>query len=315
MGSKSIIWLLAVALVASLGINIFHGRDSNSYPFLAKRILTENPPDVIINFDDLRQKLREYPTKNNVDMGIYFEYLPSGTSVGVQDREVFFTASLIKLPVAMRTYRLIEQGKIKLTQEIVLKKDYLDNSFGTIFERGEGATVTVEELVSHMLTESDNTAYNALADLTKSNEKVGNGTNLSLDVYNYLDLPFDTVSNQYGITPKSYASILRSLYLSAYLSFADSSHILALLSQSTFTKWLAEPIPKGIKVAHKYGVYNGGVAEEVVQSDCGIIYVPNRPYILCLMLKTSDTKVTETHTRAVSKLVYDFVRSANSSNH
>ena len=63
-------------------------------------------------------------------------------------------------------------------------------------------------------------------------------------------------------------------------------------------------VPVGVVVAHKIGLLNNQLYE-----DCGIVYVPNRPYILCMVSK-SDYKTAVMRMSSLSKTVYDFVANA-----
>lgn len=315
-GGKNVISILSVLLIASVSANIWLGtanykNSHNRYPYLSKRLFAEKPNDVIINFNSLRADLRSYPTDNKIDMGIYFEYMPSGNNIGVNEKEEFFSASLIKVPVVMRAYRLIEVGKLSLSEAVTLDPNDIDKTFGSLWERGAGAKVTIDELIRLSIADSDNTAYNALGRVTDSHTRVGPDTNLIKDVYDYLDLPSDTIGSTYGTTPKNYSSILRSLYLSAYLNFNDSNRLLELMTETSFNKWLPQPLPSDIKVAHKYGVFEGNSKDLTVSSDCGIIYYPQRPYTLCVMIRTDDPLVAEKHIQAVSAKVYNFIKSVN----
>jgi beta-lactamase class A len=117
MGKK----LLAFILFLSLGINCFtvwfyfstHPHSENNmrfeslqkkYPLLSKRILQEYPIDVIINFLDLRRELRSQVEPYGSTFGFYFEYLPTGTTIGVNEKLDFYAASLFKVPVVMAYY-------------------------------------------------------------------------------------------------------------------------------------------------------------------------------------------------------------------
>jgi beta-lactamase class A len=60
-------------------------------------------------------------------------------------------------------------------------------------------------------------------------------------------------------------------------------------------------LPTNINVAHKYGT-SGGESE----SDCGIVYIPKRPYIICMMVST-DPEQANKIIQEVSKKVYDYV--------
>ena len=64
---------------------------------------------------------------------------------------------------------------------------------------------------------------------------------------------------------------------------------------------LPSGVPKNIQVAHKIGLVTKQIYE-----DCGIVYVPQRPYILCMVSK-SDATVAQQRMHALSKIVYDYV--------
>jgi beta-lactamase class A len=77
---------------------------------------------------------------------------------------------------------------------------------------------------------------------------------------------------------------------------------LGYLSHSTATNRLTAQLPASVKVAHKIGVYNANWAE----SDCGIVYVPKRPYVICVMVGLPEDQANK-FISDVSKEVYDFV--------
>lgn len=62
-------------------------RKSEQYPLLAKRIFVTNQNDLLINFVGLRQQLRQYVEAQPEQLGVYFEYLPSGVSIGLNEKE------------------------------------------------------------------------------------------------------------------------------------------------------------------------------------------------------------------------------------
>lgn len=270
----------------------------NELQFLSKRIFSENQNDILINFTPLRDSIKEYVNKQDVEIGVYFEYLPSGTSIGVNDQLEVKIASLVKIPVVMATYKAIEEGQLSWDTTISVDADDLDDSYGNLWKRGAGTTLTVEEAIKLMLIESDNTAVRSLTDYLPE---------LAIErVFDSLDIPTKRIDNFAVISPKSYTSILRSLYLSSYLERNDSNTILKILTETKFTDKLPAGIPTSIPVAHKIGVYDQNSSELPVYSDCGIIYEPNRPYSLCLMVRSSE-KETQQHMKLLSKMVYGYI--------
>lgn len=268
-------------------------------PYLSKRLAIESPNEIIINFIPLRTSLREYIKQSNIHVGVYFEYLPSGVSIGINDTEEFIQASLIKLPVAMAIFKHIEQGKMNLDDTLVLKPEHIDSYFGDLYKRGAGGTVTVQEALEAMLTQSDNTAVFVLnAQLPE--EAMG-------DVFSYLDIPLnvDPDNKRPLVTAKNYSSILRSLYLSSYLTPEHSNLILELLTKSPFNEKIAGGIPLHIPISHKMGAYSVN-DNKTTFSDCGIIYYPKKPYMLCVMAHDDEDDANK-HISTISKMIYTYI--------
>jgi len=279
-------------------------REAKMYPLLSKRIFVEDPNDLIINFVPLRARLEAYRKSVTTPLGIYFEYLPSGTSVGVDSNDVFFGASLLKLPVAMKAYRLIEEGKLDPNQEVSIEPKHIDKGFGNLWKRGVGAKITIREAIRLSVAESDNTADHILRDLVEPRPVS--------DVFDYLDIDTGLAAGPgAGVTTRGFSSVLRSLYLSSYLAYRDSNELLNLMTTSPHNTRIVAGVPEGIKVAHKVGIYQQPDNKDVqVHADCGLVYAPRRPYILCIMNGDVIDKAT-TRMVDISRMVYDYVSSVN----
>ncbi|MEX1997847.1 MAG: serine hydrolase [Candidatus Andersenbacteria bacterium] len=268
------------------------------YSYLSKRIFAETQNDILINFIPLRRALREYVGKPENRVGVYFEYLPSGTSIGVNEKEEVALVSLSKVPLVMSIYKKIERGTMSPDDILVIKKEHLNQEFGTLWERGEGAQLSVEELVELALVDSDNTAYNVLADELAAQELN--------EVYEGLDIELTLEEENLLVSPKTYSSIFRSLYLSSFLSKQNSNLILDILTKTPFNDKIDAGIPNDVKVAHKIGVFETQDTAQNVFIDCGIIYVPNRPYILCIFVRDTNEQAQQ-HMSHISKMVYSYI--------
>lgn len=268
--------------------------NSSNYPLLSKRIFAENQNDLLVNFIPLRSALYEYVNKLEDPVGVYFEYLPSGTSIGVNDKMEVRLASLIKTPLVMGVYKEIEKGVLNKDTLLTLKKDDLDPKFGDLWKRGEGTKLTIKEAVDFALIQSDNTAANALT------------SRMPLraidDIFDNLDIATNNDGDVSLITPKSYSSIFRSLYISSSLQKNSSNEILDIMTRTDFNDQIAAGVPRNVKVSHKIGVFDS----ENIHSDCGIVYAPERPYLLCIMSRSSKEKSRE-YMQHISKMIYGYV--------
>lgn len=272
------------------------------YPLLSPRIFSEKQNDILINFVKLKQQLDTYTTSVKDPFGVYFEYLPSGVSIGENDTQEFIVVSLLKVPLVMAVYKNIEQGTNRPGDMLTIAKADQDNKFGTLWEKPVGTKISLKNAIRLTLADSDNTAKNVLGDTLTSDDIA--------DVFDYLDLPKDSKGQNIVVSPKDYSSILRSLFLSSYLSKEHSNEILSFLTQSKFTDKLPAGIPTNIPVAHKIGVYDAGDDSPQVYTDCGIVYVPERPYILCMMSQATESKARQ-YMVGVSRMIYTYVSMAN----
>jgi len=266
-----------------------------SYPLLSPRIFAENQNDILINFLTLRKKLRETVAPWGESFSFFFEYLPSGTSIGVNEKVEFKAASLIKLPVVMAYFHQKEHAPIQLIDStVVLEQKDIDKGFGTLWQKGAGTNINLEEAARLAIVESDNTATMVLAHRVLQEH---------FDtVYNGLDIDFISAGDQEAIiTAKQYTSILKALYFTSVLSKEHSQKILGLLTQTKFADKLPAGVEPGISIAHKVGILAGNIYQ-----DCGIVYVPQRPYALCMFSKSDDLSA-QTRMKAVSEAIYWFV--------
>lgn len=271
--------------------------EQSAYNLLAKRLFIEDPNEPIIAFSTLRAQLNQYYIDNKLSGSLYFEYLPTGTSVRVGTDERRVAASLIKLPVAMEAYYAKEHGLINFNKSYTLTRDMLNPGFGELYKRGEGATITLEEALDAMLKDSDNTALNVVAKAIEGVVKPSDGP------FNFLDAEF--VQNDdftVSLTPRAYSSFLKCLYFSCYLDKPDSQEILRLLTESHLRDRLPAGLPEGVTVANKVGNFYDNV-----QSDCGIVYIPKRNYLICVMLDGPDDDLSSKYIADLSGLAYDYV--------
>lgn len=311
MRTKSFIvpaFLVLVSFTAGVFFKDFHvsllKSESNSpdllvskYPYLSKRILQEEQNDILINFLALRRQLREMVAPYQDSFAFYFEYLPTGTSLGINEKIEFSAASLIKVPVVMAYFHYKERTGLDNDHVVKIQEDQIDSGFGDLWKKGAGAEISLEETVRLSLIESDNTAALVLA---------GNVPQEDFDeVYEGLDIDLRIENEETIITAKQYSSILKALYFSSVLSKDSSQKILELLTNSHLNDKLKAGVPKEIPVANKFGV----LGDELFQ-DCGIVYVPQRPYILC-MVSRSNAEIARERMKDISSSIYRFVSQVN----
>ncbi len=236
----------------------------------------------------------------------------------INPKELYTPASLNKVPLMMTYYKISESDPAILTRLITYKGTMDTDSVEEIkssIQLVPGKQYTVEELIEHMIRFSDNNAVQLLAqNLTDTN-------NIDAYVATFNDLGIDpSVAVQYKdtITVSDYSIFLRALYNATYLSRSDSERALQLLSESDFTEGIDSGVPNGVVVAQKFGEVrlvdnnNTTVGKEI--HNCGIVYYPAHPYLLCIMTEGTgdDIKGLETNIAEISRIIYKQVQTLDS---
>lgn len=218
------------------------------------------------------------------DVGVYFRDLNNGPVFGVGEEKKFIPASVLKVPVMMAFYKSAETNPSILSAHVTLSDEtHLPESLQNNTPAEQlvvGRTYTIDELVTHMIRYSDNQALELLASQLPSEalrtlyEKIGIDPRAIND-------PSVTVS------VKEVSAFFRILFNASYLSQADSEKALSLLTQTVFVDGLRKGVPPSIPVAHKFGVRP--LQDGTIQlSDCGIVYYPRHPYLLCIMTRGTN---------------------------
>lgn len=298
--------LLVILITFVYHLSLLRDKEANSlsakvalYPHISVRALRENPNDLLLNFLPLRNNLRTEIAPWGDSFGMYFEYLPTGTSVNINGNNEFYAASLFKTPVVMALYHTRERLGKNDDPVVALKPENLDEKFGNLWKKGAGYKIKQSELVKLALEESDNTAIKSLFPFIGSVDFE--------DVYQGLDINLDTNSKGAILSAKSYSSIFKALYFAAVISVDHSELILNHLSKTIFPDKLVAGVPSGIEVAHKIGNFIDSDGNEAF-TDCGIVYKPKRPYLLCMVSRT-DEQTARVRMQDISKMIYDYLSS------
>lgn len=239
---------------------------------------------------------------------VYFRDLQNGPSIGINSQDIFIPASLLKLPLMITYYKKAEtdpkmlQKSIEVTSDIESLSQNITPSSGAQI----GKAYTREELIDKLITQSDNISWKVLLKDLRTDYSEEDFVETLSDL-GIID-PRKRSDQQY-ITVQNYASIYRILYNSSYLNLEMSDKALEVLSRSEFKDGITVGIPSNVKVAHKFGEQKNGTEQQL--HDCGIVYYPPNPYIICVMTRGRDIADLERVIQTVSKDIYMEVEARN----
>lgn len=276
----------------------------DAHDLINKSVVNDSQKHFIINFLPLRKYLEEIQSQYPQNTYIYFAYLNNSSWIGLSERGRFYAASTTKVPLAMTVLKAVEDKKLTLDQQYSLDELDLNSDFGTLYQKGPDATFSIRELLDIMLQQSDDTASVALLHALT---KLGMASPLD-DVYNSMGWEFNTIGaapDYRDITLKTLSNMFISLYNASYVNIDNSQHILDDLTKTPFNDAIIAGLPRGIRVAHKIGIAD----QYKVYSDCGIVYAPNRNYLLCLAAQGLERDAADAFMTDVSAAVYHYVDS------
>ncbi|MEQ1849246.1 MAG: serine hydrolase [Candidatus Peribacteraceae bacterium] len=239
------------------------------------------------------------------DVAVYFRDLSAGPWFGINERAEFVPSSLFKLPLLIAVLRASMAVDGLLDEQVSLSGAYmgvknLANPEHTVLSHRD---YTVIEVTEKMIVYSDNAAQYVLQQLLHvmdEDDEVLKSVYRDLGILNFYE--------RGTLTVKAYASLFRVLYNARYLPPELSEMALDLLARSTFEDGLEKGIPPGVIIAHKFGIRDVPDEPSTKQlHDCGIVYHPVRPYLICIMTIGKDQYRNADIIGDISRRVYDAV--------
>jgi formylmethanofuran dehydrogenase subunit D len=107
-----------------------------------------------------------------------------------------------------------------------------------------------------------------------------------------------------SMTPELISHFFLRLYAKDYLNAEDSDAVIQLMTNKEFSNGLVSPLPQTVAVSHKFGERAFDDSNSKQLHDCGIVYAPEKPYILCVMTKGTDFDAESAAIRHISGTVY-----------
>ena len=244
-------------------------------------------------------------------ISLYLRSMISARWFEINGTETYAPASLFKIFVMMAYYKEADETDNPglLQQEIPFQGSATygnDAVGGTIVHLVNGKSYTVDQIINQMIMYSDNDAFNTLLN------------HFDLDTLSRLETIFQDLNIPLPLTQSdasinfmsvdNYAMVFRVLFGATYLSERYSEKALGLLAQATYTDGIVAGVPSGLTVAHKYGVLVVPQTATTTASDqlhdCGVVYYPNHPYLLCIMTSGNNLAGQQTTLKDISAAAY-----------
>lgn len=229
----------------------------------------------------LMEKLRQIDQRFDGVMGVAVIDLTSGRTLALNGDLVTAQASLIKVPVLAAAFQKIESGALALDQNVELTEKDKAGGSGTLDAQlgAQPISLTVEELLTRMIRDSDNTATNKVIGLVGIESVNQLMAQLALKATRLRRVMMDQGAakrnEENTSTPLEMARLFEFIYRERLISRNASRKMIEMLKlvQADFRAAL----PRGVVSASKPGGVPG------VRTEAGIVFLEGRPYILSVM--------------------------------
>jgi beta-lactamase class A len=248
---------------------------------------SEPPAQNQVLWNKLQSTIQQVNSDLDGTMGIAVMDLTDGRTFLLNSEHVFATASSIKVAVLAELYRQQQQSesgaadKAKLTDPYTV--DARDLVPGSNIMGGltpDVTRVTNRDLATFMVAVSDNSATNVLIDRVGMQNVNALLDSLSLHRTRLQRKMMDVKAAQEGreniATPAELMQLFAALYQKKILNekwTADFFKVLGTPKESYIPRFL----PEDVVCANKPGELAG------VRNDVGIVFVPNRPFVIVVM--------------------------------
>jgi beta-lactamase class A len=260
---RSLCWLLLLAAV--------YAQNAPNTAIVKQEVLWEK---IAANINEVDRSLDGV-------LGVAILDLNSGKKFLSKGDEVFPQASSIKIAVLAELYRQAQSGKLKLTDLYTVQASDLVPDSSIMGGLTPGVTrITLRDLATMMVAVSDNSATNVLID------RVGmENVNAMLDSLGLahtrlrrkmMDLKAAGEGRENISTPAEMMTLLEDLYRGKVLNQDMTDAFFNMLATHK-DGFISRDLPEGLKIANKPGELEG------VRNDSAVVFVENRPYVICVM--------------------------------
>jgi len=258
-----------------------------------------------VMWQKLQEEIRSIDRQLDGMLAVAVKDLTSQEEFFINPDEVMPQASSIKIAVLAELYLQAQQGKLKLTDEYVVRKEDLVPGSDIMLGLTAGVTrLTLRDLATMMVAVSDNSATNVLIDrvgLENVNSMLeSQGLHTTRLRRKMMDLKAASEGRENVSTPREMMTLLEKIYRAQLLNKEMTDDLLKVLGTHKESA-LLQGLPDDAAAASKPGEL------EAVRNDSGIVFVKNRPYILCVMTSyLKDEKEGSAAIRKISGLAYTY---------
>ena len=248
--------------------------------------------------------------------GIWVKHLTTGEEGSVSADDVFNSASVIKIPVAVQALEMADAGTLNLSDRTTLRAADVRGGSGVFRYHDPGLQPTLRDIILQMIITSDNTATDLMiakvggvASVNAWIAKAGYGDGMKLvqttgDLFKKYDAltPTDDRNAKTNgdhaywlgeLTPRATGRMLEAIEKRTLPSKAGADELVRMMrAQQSGARRLPHFLT-GVQVAHKTGDFG-----PVLANDVGMVYATSGPIVVSFFLNA----ITEPYGEAEDRM-------------
>lgn len=248
--------------------------------------------------DKILQPLYECPGKT----GFYYKNLSTGETWEFNSQTPLVAASVIKIPVLVEIFSLLEQGELRRDEMFRVKEKEKLPSCGALNYMHTGLEVTLQDLYTLMIILSDNTATNMLIRRVGMERINAAMRGLGLKATTLNRLLFDSEASSRGvenyISAQEIGFLLEQMAAGKLVSPSASAEMIRILKDQRLNGKMPFYMKGKAQIAHKTGEDDG------ITHDVGIVFAP-QPFVACFCSNETDVPQFETAIQKITRDLYE----------
>lgn len=259
----------------------------------------------------LQQKLDAAVDGFGGDVGVFVRHLGTGDAAAVNADTLFPTASMVKVPILVKTFDLIEAGELAYDQTLTYRDSLLYAGVDILGSFKDGEEIDLGRVAMLMITMSDNTASLWLQHLVGT----GAAINQWLEVNGFEGTRVNSRTEgrrgdweRYGwgqTTPREMSELMLMIHERRAVSPDADEQMYRILTRPFWDDVALKEIPPTVQVAAKYGAVNRSRSETL------IVNAPSGDYVLTVITKNQEDASWEKENegwvliRNISRIVWE----------
>jgi beta-lactamase class A len=283
------------------------------------------PMIAIAQVDSLRSPIATISQAAGGKIGVAVLGLESGDTFSQNGTGHFVMQSVFKFPLAFYVLHLVDSGKLSLDSMIhVTRRDLPEDTYSPLRDKypKRNINISIRDLLSYSVSQSDNNATDILFRVIKGPIKVQNYIR-SLGIKDIAIVRTEaemhgpwSVQFQNWCEPVAMIALLKVFFERKYLSPQSSDLLWKLMTETTTgERRIKGLLPEGTSVAHKTGTSgSNGKGLYAALNDVGIVTLPNGKHfaiVVYVSMSKLDIDARETVIAKIAKAVWDYYVNAH----